>query len=117
MDIHLPWHHAEGYRSNSQIARVVTEPWANDNLYCPACPNNEIESTKANNKVFDYLCSRCDSKYQLKSSSKKFGRKLLDGAYTTMHKAVLHDEAPNFLTLQYDRDKHEVNNLVLIPDF
>jgi len=117
MNIHLPWHHAEGYKSNSQIARVVTEPWATDNLYCPACTNNEIESTKANNKVFDYLCSQCDSRYQLKSSSKKFGRKLLDGAYETMRKAVMHGDAPNFITLQYSREKQEVNNLVLIPDF
>ena len=28
---------AEGYKSNSQIARVLTENWVKENSYCPNC--------------------------------------------------------------------------------
>ena len=33
LDISVP----EGYTSPTQIARVVTEHWAETNLFCPAC--------------------------------------------------------------------------------
>ncbi len=37
MDIKLNTLLAQGYKSNSQIARVLTEGWVNQNSYCPSC--------------------------------------------------------------------------------
>ena len=34
---------AEGYKSNSQIARVLTEGWVEENAYCPNCENASIK--------------------------------------------------------------------------
>ena len=38
---------SEGYKSNSQIARVLTENWVKENSYCPNCgqlPLNDFEN-------------------------------------------------------------------------
>ena len=37
MDISLKPEIAEDYKSLSQKARVITEKWFEDNMYCPAC--------------------------------------------------------------------------------
>ena len=40
---------AEGYQSNSQIARILTENWVLNNSYCPSCgylPLNEFENNR-----------------------------------------------------------------------
>jgi type II restriction enzyme len=34
---------AVGYKSRSQIARIVTESWAADNLYCVACDRPRLD--------------------------------------------------------------------------
>ena len=33
---------AEGYSSNSQIARILTENWVKENSYCPCCGENPL---------------------------------------------------------------------------
>ena len=43
MDLHLNRELAAKYRSKSQIARVLTEAWISDNMYCPRCSNDRIE--------------------------------------------------------------------------
>ena len=35
MELQLNYSAAEGYRSSSQIARVVTEEWVEKKAYCP----------------------------------------------------------------------------------
>ena len=37
MDTHLDLSLAASYTSHSQIARVVTEGWVAENMYCPRC--------------------------------------------------------------------------------
>jgi len=37
MDTSLDYSLAHGYKSKSQIARVLTESWTEENMYCPVC--------------------------------------------------------------------------------
>ena len=58
---------AEGYRSASQIARVLTEDWLAKNMYCPICGEMSIKRAEPNAPVKDYVCENCRSQYELKS--------------------------------------------------
>jgi hypothetical protein len=63
---------ADGYSSNSQIARVLTENWVKENSYCPCCgevPLNEFEN---NRPVADFYCKKCSEEFELKSKNGKF---------------------------------------------
>lgn len=42
------------YKSNSQIARVITESWVSDNLYCPHC-GGKIVHLPNNTPVGDFI--------------------------------------------------------------
>ena len=56
MNLNLDIKLAEGYKSNSQIARVLTENWVKVNSYCPNCgqlPLNDFE-----NNMLDLKYSR-----------------------------------------------------------
>ena len=64
MDLNLNINLASAYKSKSQIARVLTEAWFDDNMYCPACPSNDLERLPDNMKVIDFLCPKCDEKFQ-----------------------------------------------------
>lgn len=49
----------ERYHSNSQIARVLTENWFKNEMYCPVCLNEELTKNPNNTKVTDFLCNKC----------------------------------------------------------
>ena len=36
----------KNYKSNSQKARVLTENWVNENMYCPRCGNFNLNHLK-----------------------------------------------------------------------
>ena len=61
---------AAGYKNPSQIARVVTEHWAADNLFCLACSSDELTSLPNNARVEDYHCPNCSAKYQLEEQER-----------------------------------------------
>jgi type II restriction enzyme len=117
MHLQLPTHHGEGYKSASQLARRITEPWGADNLYCCACPSNRLTAEKANTHVNDFLCPDCVERYQLKSHSKKLGGGILGSNYRKMLDAILGNKTPNFFLLHYQLPEWMVRNLVLIPRF
>ena len=58
---------AEGYKSPSQIARVLTEDWLARNMYCPICGEVSIRRAEPNAPVKDYICEKCKAQYELKS--------------------------------------------------
>ena len=107
----------EKYKSNSQIARVLTENWFNSQMYCPSCLNNSLTSYPNNKKVYDFLCEKCKTDYQLKASSKKFASRVLDGEFNTMIKAIIYNKAPTFFLLNYSQEDWVVKNLSVIPKF
>src|SRR3974390_308915 len=117
MNLRLPTDELAHYKSLSQRARISTEAWAAQNLYCPRCVSNCLDPLPGNTPVIDFECPRCDSGYQLKSASHPFRSKLTDGAYSQMHSAILHGLAPNLFLLHYQETPLSVSSLVFIPDF
>lgn len=114
MDLALPARSAR-YKSNSQIARIATEPWAAEHLYCPSCPSNRLEPTPPNTKVVDFECPRCALRVQLKASSKRFGRAFTNSAYAPKVEAIKARRMPDYALLTYDSASWTVRNVEFVP--
>jgi len=104
----------EGYRSAAQKARVITEAWVQDNMYCPACSSDSLEQTRRGLELVDFRCGECDEGFQAKSQSHPFGRKVLDSAWRPMNAAVSAGRAPGFFFLQY-ADSWRVSRFFVVP--
>ena len=117
MDLHLPTEGLKEYKSSSQRARISIESWGNRELYCPCCDSDQLAQLPGNTPAIDYRCPQCDAGFQLKCSTKPFGRRLLDGAYSKMRYAILHDDTPHLFLMSYGLDSMLVQNLLCIPDF
>lgn len=117
MLLQMPGGLATAYKSAAQRARVVSEGWGEENLYCPNCPSPMLRRSSANTAAIDFTCPRCDAPYQLKSQSKPFSARITDAAYEAMRSAVLLGRTPNLLALHYDPAGWQVRSLVLIPRF
>ncbi|MFZ1982482.1 MAG: DpnI domain-containing protein [Smithella sp.] len=117
MDIKLNTLLAQGYKSNSQIARVLTEGWVNQNSYCPSCGNDALNKFKNNTPVSDFICDKCNSEYELKSKNTTFTLKIVDGAYETMIRRINADNNPHFFFLNYTKNTFEVQNFLVIPKY
>jgi type II restriction enzyme len=105
------------YKSNSQIARVLTENWFSAQMYCPCCLNNKIITYPNNQKASDFFCEKCKNDFQLKSSKKAFGKKIVDGEFNTMISVINTGKSPNFFALEYSSEEWTVKSLLLIPKF
>jgi type II restriction enzyme len=105
------------YKSSAQRARVVTEAWAAQNLFCPACRADHLLAAPANTRAVDFECGGCAQTFQLKAKSSPMTDKVLDGAYSALMSALSSDTAPNLLLLHYIRESWTVANLTLIPHF
>jgi type II restriction enzyme len=103
------------YDSGAQKARVWTERWVADWLFCPNCGSKSIHQLPANRPVADFYCAQCGDQYELKSQKKPFGAKVVDGAYKTMCERLESQNSPNFLLLQYDLPTTSVVNVCVIP--
>lgn len=106
----------QGYKSASQIARVLTEDWLARNMYCPVCGETSIRKAEPNAPVEDYVCENCKSQYELKSKKVKSDRyvsKVNDGVYRTMITRITSLDNPSFFFMHYDA--YEVNNLIIVP--
>jgi type II restriction enzyme len=105
---------SNGYTSNSQIARILTESWVEKNIFCLSC--GDFLSNYENNKpVADFYCLSCAEDYELKSKKNSMGTKIVDGAYSTMIARLDSSQNPNFFFLNYDAKKFQVNNFIVIP--
>ncbi|HBG92942.1 MAG: hypothetical protein A3J81_00170 [Nitrospirae bacterium RIFOXYB2_FULL_43_5] len=108
---------AVGYKSPSQIARVLSEDWASRNLFCPACKKLRLQTAIDNTKVFDFVCDSCSETYQLKSQSKPLGDKILDSAYGPMIDSIKRNKTPNLFLLHYNSQNYCVENLLIVPRY
>jgi hypothetical protein len=117
MNLQLPVLFSEGYNSPSQRARRVTEPWGAENLYCCACVSPRLDSLPNNARVSDLVCPDCAERYQLKSQSKKIGRRVLGSNYQKMLDAIATERTPHFFLLHYQLPAWLVSDLLLIPKF
>jgi len=108
---------ASNYKSNTQIARVLTENWVVQNMYCPHCGNNQIKHFENNLPVADFYCPICCNEYELKSKNGKLGRKITDGAYSTMIERITSNNNPDFFFLSYSKQNMVVNDFIFVPKY
>jgi type II restriction enzyme len=108
---------AANYKSGCQRARVVTESWGKQNLYCPKCTSDALDLAPTNTQAYDYVCPNCDAPFQLKSRSARIGDVVQDAGFYAMMKAIREDRTPNLFVLHYDKATWGVRNIVLIPHF
>jgi type II restriction enzyme len=113
----LPRESAAKYHSASQRARVATEEWGEENLYCLKCSADSLRPTPPGTPAIDFLCSNCESPYQLKSLSRPISHRVPDAAYSEMRKAIVTGNTPNLFVLSYGMDSWRVNDLILVPRF
>lgn len=113
----LPTGHFTNYKSLSQRARVATEAWGSNNLYCPNCTGNRLDSTPPNTPAVDYVCPECRSTFQLKSQGSPLSFRIVDAAYGSMRDAIRLNQTPNLFVMHYDRKNWSVSNVILIPSY
>lgn len=106
---------ADGYTSQSQKIRVLTENWVGNQIYCPNCGHLDIDKYPNNKAVGDFFCSNCKEDYELKSKKENVGNKIVDGAYRTMIERLQSSNNPNFFLLNYDLQNFDVLNFLVIP--
>jgi type II restriction enzyme len=105
---------AEGYKSNSQIARLLTENWVLNNSYCPCCGELPLKDFENNRPVADFFCSKCSEEFELKSKNGKLSNTITDGAYSSMIERINSENNPNFFFLTYTKN-WTVNDFLIIP--
>lgn len=116
MDLRFDTSLMKGYKSASQIARVLTEDWLARNMYCPICGEIAIHRVESNAPVKDCICENCKAQYELKSKKEKtdkYNTKVNDGVYRTMIERITSLENPSFFFMHYNA--YEVNNLIIVP--
>lgn len=106
-----------GYRSKSQIARVLTEAWTKSNIYCPVCGWATISKFPNNKAVADFYCPNCKNEFEQKSKDGAFGNKIADGAYHTLIQRIHSNNNPYFFIMSYSFSKMRVENMFLIPNY
>ena len=105
------------YKSNSQRARVLSEDWFSSEMYCPCCLNTKVSTYPNNQKAKDFFCPNCNNEFQLKSSNKKFAKRVLDGELNTMMSFINSNKIPNLFLMHYSNVDWFVKNLFIIPRF
>jgi type II restriction enzyme len=50
-----------------------------------------------------------------KSKKNTMGKKIVDGAYSTMIERLKSDSNPNFFFLNYDKNSFDITNFIVIP--
>ena len=106
---------AANYHSNAQIARVLTENWVAENMFCPRCGNFQIKQFSNNKPVADFYCPKCKNQFELKSKAGSFSHKINDGAYDTMILRITSNQNPDFFLMNYSRTENCVKDLTRVP--
>jgi len=101
--------------SPAQKARVVTEAWVEDNMYCPGCESDSLERMPRGYKLIDFRCGDCEEGFQLKAQRHPFGKRVLDSAWSVMNDAVSSGTAPGFLFMRYDNTECRISQLFVVP--
>ena len=106
---------APAFESPSQNARVWTEQWVHESLFCPNCGAERIRRYPNNQPAADFFCETCAEDYELKSSKSRFGASVMDGAFATMCARIASPSNPNLMLLSYDLAKFGVTDLFFVP--
>lgn len=114
MDLKFSIESAKNYLNKSQIARILTENWVVENLYCPSCDNSNLQEYENNRPVADFYCAKCNEEFELKSKSGKISKLITDGAYSKMIERINSENNPNLFFLTYTKE-WSVNNFFIVP--
>ena len=106
---------ALNYKSSSQKVRVISEKWYDENMYCPACPSENLEQKPPNEKVIDFICPKCDERFQMKSMGHEFRFRVMNSAYEPKIKSIKMGTSPNYVFMQYNKKDMRVHNLIIVP--
>lgn len=106
-----------GYKSKSQIARVLTETWTERHMYCPVCGWSTLSKFPNNKKVADFYCPNCKNEFEQKSKNGVFRTKIADGAYDTFIERISSKNNPDFFMMSYSLEKMRVENLYFVPKY
>jgi type II restriction enzyme len=106
---------AINYKSASQKARILTEHWVEESVFCPNCGCLKIDKYQNNQPVADFFCSNCKEDYELKSKRDSIGKKILDGAYRTKMERLRSSSNPNLFVLNYHLQSLSVLDFFVIP--
>ncbi len=117
MDLRFDQDAAVGYKGRTQRIRRMSEAWAHRELSCPACGGARLDVFTNNMPVADLYCEVCKEQFELKAKAQSIGRKVIDGAYSTMMTRLQSDTNPNLLLLTYDRSDLSVTGLTLVPRY
>jgi len=115
MDLSLDTAVAEGYSSKAQRSRVITESWAEANLYCLNCETDRLQAHRPGKRVEDFLCPSCDRRIQLKASRGGHGRRVANSAYDAKMDAIEANRAPDYAFMGFDPDVWQVTDLFYVP--
>lgn len=116
MDLHFDETLGERYKSKPQKIRIMSESWVGKNMFCPCCGNLHICELKNNEPVADMKCDNCGEIFELKSKEGKIGKKINDGAYSTMIGRITSITNPELFVMQYSSN-YAVTDLTLVPKF
>jgi len=106
---------AAGYHSRSQAVRRMSEAWAAEHIICPSC-GGALRQYANNRPVADFYCPHCAEDFELKSSAKPWGGKIMAGAYATMLARIAAMRNPNFFFLHYlPQENFRVADLFCVP--
>jgi type II restriction enzyme len=64
------------YSSGSQSARVKTERWVADWMYCISCGAPRLSQFPNNSPVADFFCPNCQDQFEVKSTKKTIGTRV-----------------------------------------
>jgi len=115
MDLAMDPGVADGYSSKAQRSRVITETWAEANLYCLHCEADRIDAHRPGKRVEDFLCPSCDRRIQLKASRSGHANKVANSAYEPKMDAIRANEAPDYAFMGFDPDRWQVTDLFVVP--
>lgn len=104
---------ARDYTSKSQIIRVLSESWVRSKAFCPNC-GRDVHHYENNRPVEDFYCAGCGEDYELKAG-KVIGRKVVDGAYSTMKSQLQKEKTSNLFLLKYGKASNNIIDFSVIP--
>ena len=113
MNLSLDLELGRSYTSQSQKARVSTESWVLNEIYCPSC-GGPINNYNNNKPVADFYCRKCIEDFELKSKKGRVGTVVPAGAYSSMIERINSETKPNFFFMGY-LESLLVNDFFVVP--
>lgn len=115
MNLNLDLKIANNYKNNSQVARIITEDWVLNQVFCPNC-GGSIDGYENNKPVADFYCKKCVEDFELKSKKGKIGKTISAGAYSKMIERINSAQNPHFFFMGY-LDSFTVDNFLVVPNY